>query len=195
MIKELQDPKCKLVISHEAGDEGFEYPDWIKEYSKKQEVDLRVVTTRIADPLTKHMNSEQQPTLWDIYPHADFITYPSLIEGFGNAFLEAIYFKKPILVNRYDTFVRDIEPLGFDLAVMDGYLTGKTIRTVKEILESAKRRERMVERNYEIASRHYSYSVLSKHISTIMTNFFGEELPQHMEKVISHLAKRLVDNQ
>jgi len=36
---------------------------------------------------------------------------------------------------------------------------------------------------------------LSKHLSTIMTNFFGEELPQHMEKVISHLAKRLVDNQ
>lgn len=85
--------------------------------------------------------------------------------------------------------------MGFDLAVMDGYLTGKTIWTVKEILESAKRRENMVERNYEIASRHYSYSVLSKHLSTIMTNFFGEELPQHMEKVISHLAKRLVDNQ
>lgn len=85
--------------------------------------------------------------------------------------------------------------MGFDLAVMDGYLTGKTIWTVKEILESAKRRENMVERNYEIASRHYFYSVLSKHLSTIMTNFFGEELPQHMEKVISHLAKRLVDNQ
>ena len=47
-----------------------------------------------------------------MYPHADFITYPSLYEGFGNAFLEAIYFKKPLLINRYAIFVKDIETPG-----------------------------------------------------------------------------------
>ena len=44
-------------------------------------------------------------TLWDIYPHADFVTYPSLYEGFGNALLEAFYFKKPIMTNRYSIYV------------------------------------------------------------------------------------------
>jgi hypothetical protein len=43
-------------------------------------------------------------SLADIYPHADFVTYPSLIEGFGNAFLEAIYFRKPLLMQRYDGY-------------------------------------------------------------------------------------------
>ena len=38
-------------------------------------------------------------TLFDIYPHADLVTYPSYYEGFGNAFLEAVYFRKPVVVN------------------------------------------------------------------------------------------------
>jgi glycosyltransferase involved in cell wall biosynthesis len=36
------------------------------------------------------------------------VTYLSGYEGFGNAFIEAIYFKKPIIVNRYSIFVEDI---------------------------------------------------------------------------------------
>ena len=195
LIKELQDPRCKLVISHEAGDEGFEYPDWIKEYALKQGVDLRMVKTRISDPWTHQKDSQDQYSLWDIYPHADFITYPSLIEGFGNAFLEAIYFKKPILINRYDTFVRDIEPHGFDLIVMDGFLTEKTVQTVREILESPTRREEMVNRNFQIAARHYSYSVLKRYLNSIMVNLFGEQVPQHLQKVVSYFAKRLINNE
>jgi hypothetical protein len=57
--------------------------------------------------------------LWDVYPHSDFVTSPSLYEGFGNAFLEAVYFKKPLLINRYAIFVRDIEPKAFDFIAMD----------------------------------------------------------------------------
>ena len=52
-------------------------------------------------------------TLWDLYHHADFVTYPSIYEGFGNALLEAIYFRKACLINRYSIFIRDIEPKGF----------------------------------------------------------------------------------
>jgi len=114
--------------------------------------------------------------MWDVYPHADFITYPSQYEGFGNAFLEAIYFKKPILVNRYGTFVRDIEPLDFDLAVMDGFLTRKTVKQVLDILESSERRKRMVNYNYEVASRHYSYSVLRTQLNAILSHFFGNSI-------------------
>jgi hypothetical protein len=31
----------------------------------------------------------------------------------------------------------------------------------------------MVNTNYEVAARHYSYAVLQKCASTILTNFFG----------------------
>jgi len=96
-------------------------------------------------------------------------------EGFGNAFLEAIYFRKPMLVNRYATFVRDIEPKGFDLIVMDGFLTKKTVQKVREIIESPEKKATMVNHNYEIATRYYSYSVLRKSLNSLFINFFGIE--------------------
>lgn len=176
LVKKLKDPRYKLVVSHEAGDEGFEYAEWLQEYACEHEVDLRLVKTRISDPWSKHANNQNGYSLWDVYHHADFITYPSRMEGFGNAFLEAIYFKKPMLVNRYATFVRDIELQGFDLAVMDGYLTKKTVQKVREILEYPDRKEKMVNFNYELASMHYSYSMLRNKLNFIMTKIFLEIL-------------------
>jgi glycosyltransferase involved in cell wall biosynthesis len=176
LVKELKNRRNKLVISHEAGDEGFEYAEWLKEYACEHGVDLRLVSIRIADPWNGNGNKGSKCSLWDVYPHADLITYPSLYEGFGNAFLEAIYFKKPILINRYANFVRDIEPLGFDLAVMDGFLSKKTVQRVVEILESSQHRKKMVSNNYSIASRHYSYSLLRNQLTAIMKSFFGDSV-------------------
>jgi glycosyltransferase involved in cell wall biosynthesis len=176
LVKELKNSKNKLVISHEAGDEGFEYAKWLKEYACEHDVDLRLVSVRITDPWNGNGKNGSQYSLWDVYPYADFITFPSLYEGFGNAFIEAIYFKKPILINRYATFVRDIEPLGFDLAVMDGFLSKKTVQSVVDILESSKRRKKMVGSNYAIATRHYSYSILRNQLSAIMKGFFGDDI-------------------
>jgi glycosyltransferase involved in cell wall biosynthesis len=178
LVKELKDVRNKLVISHEAGDEGLEYAEWLKEYACEHGVDLRLVSIRVADPWTGNGNSGGKYSLWDVYSYADFITYPSLYEGFGNAFLETIYFKKPMLINRYDNFVRDIEPLGFDLAVMDGFLSKKTVQSVIAIIESSKRRKKMVNVNYTIAAQHYSYSVLRNQLSAIMQSFFGDDVEQ-----------------
>lgn len=174
LVRDLKDRRNKLVISHEAGDEGMEYAEWLKEQACEYGVDLRLVSIRIADPLRKNGNRDAKYSLWDVYPYADLITYPSLYEGFGNGFLEAVYFKKPILINRYATFVRDIEPLGFDLAVMDGYLSKRTVQNVVEILESSKRKKKMVENNYQIAARYYSYAVLRSQLSAIIRTFFGD---------------------
>jgi glycosyltransferase involved in cell wall biosynthesis len=173
LVEELEDPRYKLVISHEAGDEGYDYAEWLKESAKDRGVDLRLVTTRITDPINGNRGHGDDYTLWDVYPHADFITYPSLYEGFGNAFLEAVYFKKPLLINRYAIFVKDIEPKGFDLVVMDGFLTKKNISDVRHILESPERRTQMVDHNYAVASKHYSYALLRRWLGTLMINFFG----------------------
>ena len=173
LVEEIGDPRCKLVISHETGDQGIEYADWLKDHARESGVDLRLLNLRMSDPMNPDTNHSDTYSLWDVYPHADIITYPSLYEGFGNAFLEAIYFKKPLLINRYAIFVRDIEPKGFDLIAMDGYLTSDTVQKVKEVLESSERRAKMVDTNYDIASRHYAYAVLRRWLNIVLTNFFG----------------------
>jgi mannosylglucosylglycerate synthase len=176
LVKELSSLQCKLVVSHEAGDEGFEYAEWLQEYACDHQVDLRLIKTSNGVACADDPDESASPCLWDVYPFADFITYPSLYEGFGNAFLEGIYFRKPMLVNRYATFVRDIEPRGFDLALMDGYLSRKTVKTVSDILESPDLKDRMVNHNYAIAARHYSYNVLRHRLNAILNGFFGDDV-------------------
>ena len=193
LVKELKDPRYKLVISHEAGDEGFEYAEWLKEYALEHQVDLRMITPKIVDPFYNG-NCPKKYSLWDIYPHADLITYPSLYEGFGNAFLEAIYFKKPILVNRYSIFIKDIEPRGFDLAVMDGFISKKTVQKVKEILESRERRQNMVNNNYEVAWRHYSYAVLRNQFRAIINDFFNNHEHHQLLNKLSDPARGICIN-
>ena len=176
LVRRLGDPKYKLVITHEAGDEGMEYARWLESYAKEHGVDLRLIDHVVGDKRGVNAGGKKCYTLWDIYPHADFVTYPSLYEGFGNAFVEAVYFKKPLLVNRYAIFVRDIEPMGFDVAAMDGYLSHEVVGEVREVLENPERRQAMVDLNYEVATRHYSYGVLRKRLGFVLSNFFGIEL-------------------
>lgn len=166
LVHQLGNGHFKLLISHEAGDEGIEYADWLKDHARDRGVDLRLIETSVP-------GSPDRPSLWDLYAHADFITYPSLYEGFGNAFLEAVYFKKPLLINRYAIFVRDIEPKSFDLIVMDGYLTRKNVQKVREVLENTDLRERMTAHNYAVAARHYSFAMLKRQLDNMMANCFG----------------------
>ena len=88
LVAGLEDPRCKLVISHEAGDEGFEYVEMLKRFAKEEGVDLRLVGDRVGESRQRDKDGRKIYTLWDIYPHADLVTYPSIYEGFGNALVE-----------------------------------------------------------------------------------------------------------
>jgi len=175
LVRALDDPSYKLVISHEAGDEGFEYAEWLQSYASECHVDLRLVTAGIKDPFMQKEKDGKGFSLWDIYPSAELITYPSSCEGFGNALLEAIYFKKPVLINRYPIYKRDIEPKGFDFIEMDGCLSRNTIEKVKEILKSPDRKAQMVNHNYAVGARYYSYGVLRRYLAHLMANIFSED--------------------
>ena len=86
------------------------------------------------------------------------------------------------MVNRYPTFVKDIEPLGFDLVAIDGYLTRDAVRNVKDILNSPHRREKLINHNYLIAHQNFSYSVLRKQLGSLLKVFFKDSrLPVHAD--------------
>jgi len=158
-----------LLISHQAGDEGFDYAEKINNFASKLNVNLRTMAVPIGDPVYNGKSSvECMYDLWNVYPEADFVTYPSLYEGFGNALLEAILFKKPVLVNNYPVFERDIRGKGFDFIVMDGYVSNENVEQVKEVLSNKQRRIQMVEKNYEIARQHYSFRILEDKLSEML---------------------------
>jgi len=173
MIGMLKDPRFKLVISHEAGDEGHDYKHMLLEMAHEEGVDVRLIADRIGEVRQYDDKGRKIYTLWDLYPHCDLVTYPSIYEGFGNALLEAIYFKKPVLINRYSIFVQDIEPKGFRLAVMDGIVTQRVVNEVRRILDDERYRNEMIEHNYRVAREYYSYTVLRRSLRTLITGLTG----------------------
>ncbi len=172
LVKRLEMPNVKLLISHASGDEGNEYFDWIVETARQQDVNIHLIANRLNETEKVDEKGNRLYSLWDVYPHVDLITYPSLYEGFGNAFLEAVYFKKPILVNRYSVYIVDIETKGFDVIAMDGFLTEKTVADVRRILTNAEERQTIVEKNYKIAKNNFSYSILRKRLKEILDSFW-----------------------
>ena len=173
LVSLLKNPKCKLVISHEAGDEGYEYYGMLKQLAKEEGVDLRLVADRVGEVRQRDSKGRKVYTLWDLYPHADFVTYPSIYEGFGNALLEAVYFRKPVLINRYSIFVRDIEPKGFRLLTMDGFVSPSLADHVLRVLHNESYRNEMVNHNYEIARQFYSYSVVRSNLRAFISSLTG----------------------
>jgi glycosyltransferase involved in cell wall biosynthesis len=160
--------KAKLVISHASGDEGYDYEQRVKEYSRLLNVNTLFVSDIINEQRGRTKKGKKIYTLNDIYPHADLVTYPSTFEGFGNAFLEAVYFKKPIVVNKYSIYTYDIEPKGFLTVEIDGFVSEDAVRMARKVLEDPGFCEKMVDTNYDIAKRCYSYSVLRQKLRTLI---------------------------
>jgi len=176
LVRRLKEPRAKLVVSHSAGDEGLAYYNWLRELAQSEGVDIRFVANRFSETRSFDEKGQKIYTLWDIYPHADLVTYPSIYEGFGNAFLEAIYFRKPIVVNRYSVYMLDIEPLGFETVTMDGYVTDDVVEKVRHVLNDPELRKQMADRNFAIARQHFSLAVLRRRLHNLIDS--AEQTPK-----------------
>lgn len=162
LVGMLKDDRYKLVISHDAGDEGHDYKHRLELMAEQEGVDLRFFAARIGEVRQVDHAGKKIYTLWDLYRHADLMTYPSTYEGFGNALLEAIYFRVPVVINRYSIYVQDIEPKGFKLLEMDGFITPGLVEKVRRVIEDAEYRDSIVNHNYRVACQYYSYTVLRR---------------------------------
>ncbi|MDX2435716.1 MAG: glycosyltransferase family 4 protein [Acidobacteriota bacterium] len=160
----------RLVISHASGDEGFDYEKRLMSYASLMQVNTAFVSEIIGGQRGRTPSGAKIYALDDIYPHADLVTYPSTFEGFGNAFLEAIYFRKPIVINAYSIYQTDIRPKGFQAIEMDGYITEDTVAQTRKVLGDPLLRQEMTERNYELGRKHYSYEVLQTRLKALIAD-------------------------
>jgi glycosyltransferase involved in cell wall biosynthesis len=169
LVQRLKHPKSHLYITHAATDEGITYWHWLKREAITMSVDLRLIDHMIGEERSR-INGHKVYTLWDAYPHADLVTYPSLYEGFGNALLEAVYFKKLVVVNRYPVYNADIEPKGFEFIELDGYVDDASIEKTRALLEEPDEVKRIVDKNYEIARENFSLETLERKLQAILSN-------------------------
>jgi glycosyltransferase involved in cell wall biosynthesis len=169
LVNRLRLPNARLIITHSAGDEGLSYWRWIQHEAACMGAPLFLIDAWIAEQRAI-VNQHKQYTLWDAYPHADLVTYPSLYEGFGNALLETVYFKRLAVVNRYPVYVADLAPLGFQFVELEDYVSENAVRQVHQLLHSPEQVRQMTEQNYQIAQEHFSLQILQQKIQNLLSN-------------------------
>ena len=165
---------ASLVISHSAGDEGHAYAQYLSRLAKC--LDVRLI---FADEIFSPNGRTESPdrcifSLADAYAACDIVTYPSAVEGFGNAFLEAIYYRKPLIMSGYEIFRTDIQPKGFRVIQMDGFVTENTLSQARQLLDDPALLQEVTEHNYQLGRRHYSHRVLRELVNALLSHHFAE---------------------
>ena len=128
---------------------------------------------------------EKKYSLWDSYAHADLVTYPSLHEGWGNQFLEAVKAKLPIIIFEYDVYKVDIGSEGFNTISFGSDIVDKDkdglVKVAPEIMQNVAKktikalteldfRQKMVEQNFQIGLEKFSLKALSQYILPLIQN-------------------------
>ncbi|MEA2025974.1 MAG: glycosyltransferase family 4 protein [Chloroflexota bacterium] len=151
---------ARLVISHDSGDEGMEYEARIREFARLLDVNVLWAADRVSDE--RGLGADGRPTysLGDMYDACDLVTYPSLIEGFGNAYLEAVYHRRPVFINRYPVYDADIRPRGFKNVEMNGFVTEAAVEETRALLDDRARIAEWTEINYQAGLRHFSHKAV-----------------------------------
>ncbi|NOX61520.1 MAG: glycosyltransferase family 4 protein [Chloroflexi bacterium] len=163
-----------LVISHASGDEGDAYANYLREYADLMGVHVLFAADRFAYERGRDAQGRKIYSLADAYQAADLVTYPSRIEGFGNAFLEAIYYRRPIVLSTYEIFRIDIQPKGFKVIGFDDFITEDCVMETRKLLQDPKRIAEMTEHNFRLGKRYYSYQTLSKRLNALIGQCLGD---------------------
>jgi glycosyltransferase involved in cell wall biosynthesis len=169
LVKRLSLANCRLYISHRSDDEGLAYWHWLKREAQVMGVQIQLIDHLIGSQRGT-INGYKIYSYADAYLNADLVTYPSLYEGFGNALLESIYFKRLAVVNRYPVYNADIKPLGFEFIELDGFVDDESVEKTRRLLFDRAKVAQIVENNYEIANEYFSFELLENKLSELLAN-------------------------
>jgi glycosyltransferase involved in cell wall biosynthesis len=178
-----KDDRIVLVLAGYAHDDpGGTYVTALKQKIEEAGIDALFIESlvgrdRFEDDLSKIYS------FWDPYVFADFITYPSLWEGWGNQLLEAIRAKVPFLIFEYPVYRADIKDKGLRAVSLGGKVAATDLRGLVQVkpkliekaadaavrlLTDGKTRRAMVMHNFEIAREHYSMTSLQRQLTELV---------------------------
>lgn len=160
--------------------ESSDYYQKLINYAEQKEVKVLDISERVSHKRS-FKSGNNIYSLWDAYSIADMITYPSILEGWGNQFLEAIVAKLPVVVYKYPVYLTDIERFNFNIIslgnehVLQDGLVKVEDRIVKIAADEAipylldsDYRKAKVNFNYKIASEQLSVNSLREMLSKVL---------------------------
>ncbi len=171
-----------LVLAGYAQDDQIGYTPRLKRKIEQAGIDALFIEDLVAGQRQTRAG-EKIYSLWDTYVYADFVTYPSLWEGWGNQLLEALRAKLPILLYEYPVYLSDIQESGLDVVSLGSEVTGydewglaqvapatiaAAVDEAVELLTSGERYRQVVEHNFAVGQKCYSLEALRGYLEPLM---------------------------
>jgi len=168
------DNNSVVLISHRSGDEGEAYESYLRSYANLLNVRVIFAGNRFDYYRGQTDDGQKIYSLEDAYLQADLVTYPSRVEGFGNAFLETVYYKRPIVMSTYEIFKTDILPKGFNVIGFGDFIDDRCVAATREIISNPDQAAEMTERNFSIGQRYYSFDALEYLLMPLLNDCLGK---------------------
>jgi glycosyltransferase involved in cell wall biosynthesis len=167
------DNNSVVLISHRSGDEGSAYESYLRSFAELLDVRVIFAGERFDYYRGSTDDGRKIYSLEDAYLQSDLVTYPSRVEGFGNAFLETVYFKKPIVMSTYEIFKTDIQPKGFKVIGFGDFIDNRCIAATRKILADPTQATEMTNINFSIGKRYYSFDALEYLLKPLLNDCLG----------------------
>lgn len=179
---DLQD-RIHFIISLYQGDEPDEnYVDFIKDRAEKIGVPLYFISSRVASKRGISPDGKKMYTNRDVLANADIVLYLPIWEGFGNALLEAMAAKVPVVTTTYLVYKTDIKIMRFDnIEIRDMYdddgsliIPKRAVDEMYYIITHPQERKEIAEKNFRIAKKEFGFATLKRKISNMMLGYEDE---------------------
>ena len=175
--------RVHFIVSLYQGDEvDHSYIDDIKGLADRLGVRLHLISDRVASRREKDKNGKKLYTTRDVLVHADLATYLPVWEGFGNAYLEAVSCRVPIVTTTYLVYKTDIKGAGFrgpeirDRYDEDGHLDipDSVLPKMHKILTDRVYRDKIIEHNFKVGRKEFGFDTLRKGLSGLIEDYSDE---------------------
>ena len=175
-------PRIKFIISLYQGDESdIAYVKNIENMAQSLGIPLYLISERVESRRARDKNGRKLYTTRDVLLNADMAIYLPVWEGFGNAFLEAVSCRIPIVTTTYLVYKTDIQCAGFHtIEIRDRYKDGclvipdSVLEEMEHILTDSTSRKSMVEHNYKTGMREFSLSTLKTSLGAVLDGYTDE---------------------
>lgn len=176
------DSRIVFVLAGYAQDDQAGYTPRLKQKIERTGVDALFIED-IVDARRRTHDGKKVYSLWDTYVFADFVTYPSVWEGWGNQLLEAFRAQLPVMLFEYPVYKADIKGKGFrvvslgdtiagrddlDLAYVAPEIIAAAADQAVALLTDAQYRADTVVHNFKIAKAHYSMDALRRYLTPLI---------------------------
>ncbi len=175
--------KLKFIISLYQGDElDDSYLNQIKYLADSECVELHLISDRVSSVRMVNKNRQRIYTSRDVLVNADIAVYLPKWEGFGNAYLESISCRIPVIISTYLVYKTDIQGAGFkNIEIRDNYnedgllkLPDQILDDIYLVLNNTEKRLNMTDINFNIGKSEFGINLLSKKLNGLLETFSDE---------------------